>query len=238
MPAELTISYGEVTLRLLLTALLCGIVGLEREIRDQPAGFRTHILLGLGAALFTLVSAYGFAPFTRASLEGAGGLQFDPTRIAAQIVTGVGFLGAGAIIRQGGDVRGLTTAGSLWAVAAVGTAAGAGYLFGAAAATAVIIATLFGLRYLRSAVVSRFGLDYADLTVQSSRDITPGQITEILKRHGISIRNISSEVSRSDAVHNIQIRVSARQDIHTVLLDLSDLPGVERSTISGLNDTG
>ena len=84
-----------------------------------------HILLGLGATLFTLVSAYGFEPFTRAALE-SGGLQFDPTRISAQIVTGVGFLGAGAIIRRGGDVRGLTTAASLWATAAIGMAVGAG----------------------------------------------------------------------------------------------------------------
>src|SRR5215208_2431787 len=97
---ELTIPYWEVVLRLVLASLLCGAIGFERETRDQPAGFRTHILLGLGAALFTLVSAYGFEPFTRAAL-GGGGLQFDPTRIAAQIIAGVGFLGAGAIIGQG-----------------------------------------------------------------------------------------------------------------------------------------
>jgi putative Mg2+ transporter-C (MgtC) family protein len=131
-----------VALRLVLTVVLCGAIGFEREVRDQPAGFRTHILLGLGATLFTLVSAYGFEPFTRAAL-GSGGLQFDPTRISAQIVTGVGFLGAGAIIRRGGDVRGLTTAASLWATAAIGMAVGAGYLFGAAATTA--LAELSGL---------------------------------------------------------------------------------------------
>jgi hypothetical protein len=105
--SELTISYGEVLVRLLLTAALCGVIGFERETRDQSAGFRTHILLGLGAALFTLVSAYGFTAFTEAAIESGGrGIQFDPTRIAAQIVTGIGFLGAGAIIRQGIDIRG------------------------------------------------------------------------------------------------------------------------------------
>ena len=131
--SELTISYGEVAVRLLVTAALCGVIGFERETRDQSAGFRTHILLGLGAALFTLVSAYGFTEFTEAALQSGGrGMQFDPTRIAAQIVTGIGFLGAGAIIRQGTDIRGLTTAASLWAAAAIGMAVGAGYYFGAA----------------------------------------------------------------------------------------------------------
>jgi putative Mg2+ transporter-C (MgtC) family protein len=96
--AALTIPPWEVVLRLVLASLLCGAVGFEREVRDQPAGFRTHILLGQEAALFTLVSAYGFEPFTRVAL-GGGGLQFDLTRIAAQIIAGVGFLGAGAIIR-------------------------------------------------------------------------------------------------------------------------------------------
>jgi len=139
--AELTIPYWEVVLRLVLASLLCGAIGFEREVRDQPAGFRTHILLGLGATLFTLVSAYGFEPFTRAAL-GGGGLQFDPTRIAAQIIAGVGFLGAGAIIRQGGDVRGLTTAASLWLVAAVGLASGGGMIRLAFAVTALSLLAL------------------------------------------------------------------------------------------------
>ena len=89
-------------LRLVLASLLCGAIGFERETRDQPAGFRTHILLGLGAALFTLVSAYGFEPFTRAALGGGGGLQFDPTRIAAQIIAGVGFLGRAPLSGRAG----------------------------------------------------------------------------------------------------------------------------------------
>src|SRR3712207_7167509 len=147
--------------RLLATVILCGLIGLERETRDQAAGFRTHILLGLGAALFTLVSAYGFPEFTRAAIESGGrGVQFDPTRIAAQVVTGVGFLGAGAIIRRGLDVRGLTTAASIWSAAAIGMAAGAGFYFGAVATTAVVLATLYLLRSVRVFVASRFGTQF------------------------------------------------------------------------------
>jgi putative Mg2+ transporter-C (MgtC) family protein len=167
--AALTIPYWEVVLRLVLASLLCGAIGFERETRDQPAGFRTHILLGLGAALFTLVSAYGFEPFTRAAL-GGGGLQFDPTRIAAQIIAGVGFLGAGAIIRQGRDVRGLTTAASLWVTSAIGMAVGAGYLFGAAAATVLTIATLYALRGLGSSIISPLRLDSAGLELEQLAD--------------------------------------------------------------------
>lgn len=94
---------------------LAAIVGWERELQRQPAGFRTHALVGLGAALFMVVSGAAFA-----------GPGTDPTRIAAQIVTGIGFIGAGAILRHEGSVRGLTTAASLWTVAGVGMAAGAG----------------------------------------------------------------------------------------------------------------
>jgi len=104
MPSDL-----ELLGRLLLAAVLGGAVGAERELHDQPAGLRTHMLLTIGACLFTLVSAYGFGGPT------------DPSRLAAQIVTGIGFLGGGAIVRQGLTVRGLTTAASIWATASIGS---------------------------------------------------------------------------------------------------------------------
>jgi putative Mg2+ transporter-C (MgtC) family protein len=110
LPPELQ---AELAVRLALSLGLGALIGLEREYHRQAAGFRTHSLVALGAALFTVVSAYGF--------EGA-----DPSRIAAQIVSGIGFIGAGTILHYRGSVRGLTTAASLWAVAAVGMAAGAG----------------------------------------------------------------------------------------------------------------
>lgn len=160
------ISHTETVLRLLTAVALCGVIGFERELRDHSAGFRTHILLGLGAALFTLVSAYGFEAFTAVAGQGGGrsGIVFDPTRIAAQIVTGIGFLGAGAIIRQGIDIRGLTTAASLWATAAIGMAAGAGYYFGAAATTVVVIVALYALRKVQSLVFPRLRTKFGVLS--------------------------------------------------------------------------
>ena len=234
--AELTIPYWEVVLRLVLASLLCGAIGFEREVRDQPAGFRTHILLGLGAALFTLVSAYGFEPFTRAAL-GGGGLQFDPTRIAAQIVAGVGFLGAGAIIRQGGDVRGLTTAASLWAASAIGMAVGAGYLFGAAAATALAMATLYALRRFRSSVISPMRLGSADLEFSlKATEGGPAGALEVLRRHDITIRSMDAEIDQDHARYRLQIRVQPSADVHTALAELSGIPEVERVSLTGFRD--
>lgn len=234
--AGLTIPYWEVALRLVLTVVLCGAIGFEREVRDQPAGFRTHILLGLGATLFTLVSAYGFEPFTRAAL-GSGGLQFDPTRISAQIVTGVGFLGAGAIIRRGGDVRGLTTAASLWATAAIGMAVGAGYLFGAAAATALAMATLYFLRSFRSSVIYPLRLDSAELEITLKESASgPQDALEVLRRHDITVRTIDIEIDAEGARYKVQVRIPPPHDVQPVLAELSGRPEVSRVSLAGLRD--
>ena len=137
------LSWVDVAFRLFAAAALGGAIGLEREVREREAGLRTHLLVSVGAALFTLVSAYGWSDFT---FSARSGVTFDPTRIAAQIVTGIGFLGAGAIIRQGLSVRGLTTAATLWLSAAIGMASGAGYWEAAVIATVGAIITLWPLR--------------------------------------------------------------------------------------------
>lgn len=131
-------------LRLLVAAILGALVGLEREIHDHPAGMRTHLLVSLGSGGFTVLSIAAFpAP-------GA-----DPGRIAAQIVSGIGFLGAGAILKEGVTIRGLTTAASLWAVAAVGMAAGAGAWIVAITITAIAIISLWPLRLVADRVIGR-----------------------------------------------------------------------------------
>jgi putative Mg2+ transporter-C (MgtC) family protein len=132
MTPDLSIAFQlELAMRLAAGLVLGAVIGFERELHHQPAGFRTHSLVALGAALFTIVSAYAFV-----------GPTVDPTRIAAQIVSGIGFIGAGTILQHRGSVRGLTTAASLWAVAAIGTAAGAGLLVMAVVGTALILVVL------------------------------------------------------------------------------------------------
>ena len=146
------ITFLEEFLRILLAAGLGAAVGLEREVREHEAGLRTHMLVAVGSALFTLVSAYGFGEFFA---QTGPVVPVDPTRIAAQIVTGIGFLGAGAIIRQGMNVRGLTTAATLWAVAAIGLASGAGYYFGAVATTVVVLIALWPVKILAKQLLGR-----------------------------------------------------------------------------------
>ncbi|MQA99933.1 MAG: hypothetical protein GEU78_06525 [Actinobacteria bacterium] len=142
----------DIVIRIVLAGLFGGLVGLEREFSDQPAGFRTHILVSMGAALFTMVGAYGATEF----FAGDGPtVRFDPTRVAAQVVTGIGFLGAGAIMRQGLNVRGLTTAAALWVTAAIGTAVGLGYWIGALATAATTVLTLYGLKVLSRSLFRR-----------------------------------------------------------------------------------
>ena len=234
----LTVSYGEIAVRLLLTAALCGAIGFERETRDQSAGFRTHILLGLGATLFTLVSAYGFTAFTEAALQsGARGIQFDPTRIAAQIVTGIGFLGAGAIIRQGTDIRGLTTAASLWAAAAIGMAAGAGYYFGAVATTVVVVAALYLLREVRNRLLARFRTEFGMLNVAfSDAGSAINEVTGTLERYGVQIRSLGVEIEDGRSRYTVQLRIPPRRGVQEALKEISTLPGVERVSVSGLRE--
>jgi putative Mg2+ transporter-C (MgtC) family protein len=139
------LSWGNACVRLVVAGALGAAIGFEREYREQEAGLRTHMLVAMGAALFTIVSAYGFHDV----LDGSGPnvlIRLDPSRIAAQIVSGIGFLGAGAIIRNGLTVRGLTTAASLWLVAAIGMAAGASFYSGAIVATALTLFALWPLR--------------------------------------------------------------------------------------------
>jgi putative Mg2+ transporter-C (MgtC) family protein len=147
------LSAAEVVLRVALAGALGGAIGLEREIREREAGLRTHLLVSVGSALFTLVSAYAWDDFAF-SLQ--SGVTLDPTRISAQIVTGIGFLGAGAIIRQGLSIRGLTTAATLWVVAAIGLASGAGYYWAAVVTTALVLVTLWPLRIAAHQLFLRF----------------------------------------------------------------------------------
>ena len=148
-----TLSWYDALGRLALAAALGSIIGLEREFREREAGLRTHLLVSLGSALFTIVSAFGFHDVLTHDPQVV--VRLDPSRIAAQIVSGIGFLGAGAIIRQGLSIRGLTTAATLWVVAAIGMAAGAGFYSVAIITTIVALVALWPLRYVAYRMIDR-----------------------------------------------------------------------------------
>ncbi len=180
------IATWEILVRLLAAAALGGAIGIERALHEREAGLRTHLLVSVGAALFTLVSAYAWSDF---EFSQADGVTFDPTRIAAQVVTGIGFLGAGAIIRQGLSVRGLTTAATLWMVAAIGMACGAGFYWAAVFGTVVALVSLGPLR-----VVSRRAFDRPHRR-QLAVELRPGRATApvlaALEGLGLAIESFS-----------------------------------------------
>ena len=185
--------FGEIVLRVILAGVFGGAIGAEREIREREAGLRTHMLVSIGAALFTLVSAYGFSDFR---FSNASGITYDPTRIAAQVVTGIGFLGAGAIIRQGLSVRGLTTAASLWVVAAIGIATGAGYYSAALITTVVVLVSLWPLRIIAFRLFERVRPGELRLEVELRPAEAPSILLDPLEKRGIAVRSFEVEEAR------------------------------------------
>ena len=182
----------ELLARLLLAAVLGGAIGAERELNDQPAGLRTHMLLTIGACLFTLISAYGFGRGT------------DPSRIAAQIVTGIGFLGGGAIVRHGLTVKGVTTAASIWATASVGVAIGAGsYVLGTGGAV-LVVGTLFGLRRA-DVVLQRWGVSREEYLIEAMPSFDMERLAEVGRREKVALRGM--ELQEDDDAVRITLLV-------------------------------
>lgn len=192
----------DLSIRLVVAAVLGLAIGFEREIHGHPAGLRTHMLVALGSALFTVISAYGFAGEPNAAVV------VDPTRIAAQIVSGIGFLGAGAILKDGIVIRGLTTAASLWATAAVGMAAGAAeYVIGAVAA-GVILVSLWPI----NAIADRLhgsNLPEMQLRLSMQRVDLLGKVSDILITHKLEIGQISTQRVSKDA-YQVDIAIRGR----------------------------
>ncbi len=215
------LSTTEALIRLLVAAGLGGAVGLERELRDHEAGFRTHLIVSLGACVFTLVSAYAWTDWTFST---ASGVVFDPTRIAAQIVTGIGFLGAGAIIVRGISVRGLTTAATLWVVAAIGMAAGTGYYTVAVGAAILVLVSLGPLKLVSSRFVSRVRPEEAELGIRLAPE---GEATRVLDR----IEALGARAERvefgDDRMIDVTLRALRRSESARVAEQVNELDDVE-----------
>jgi putative Mg2+ transporter-C (MgtC) family protein len=214
----------ELIVRILVAALLGGAVGFEREYHDQPAGFRTHILVALGAALFTLVGTYGMAVFEG---NATGRVRLDPSRVTAQIVSGIGFLGAGAILRYGLNVRGLTTAASLWVVAAIGAAAGLGYWWGAVIVTVAVLGALYGLKWVEDSFLLRLKPGRVRFTIEMTPDLRIATLTEVLESHRARVDHMRVE-SDEEGRRLLIARVFLPRSITPEMLthELGDVEGV------------
>ncbi len=215
----------DVFLRVGAAGGLGAVIGIERESRNQLAGMRTHALVAAGAAVFTLAGAYGFSDIHRAP-------TVDPMRVAAQIASGIGFIGAGAIIRDRGSVRGITTAAALWTSAAVGLAAGAGLWAIAVAGAVITLGVLILLRPLRRRLLtftsSRYGLE-----VEYDRGHgTLGPLLDLVAEAGGHVEDLSID-DDPDGVRrvNLEIRIQDLSEMQEVTDELEKRDEVARCTV-------
>ncbi len=214
-----TLSWNDEVLRLGLAALLGGIIGIEREFREREAGLRTHMLVAVGAALFTVVSAFGFRDVLG---SGSGAfVRLDPSRISAQIVSGIGFLGAGAIIRQGLSIRGLTTAATLWAVAAIGMASGAGSYAAAIITTVLVLIMLWPLR-LVGRLLDRDHVHHLDVVLAPGG--SPRVVVEAVERLGVHLE--SFEVGEDERSVEVKLHLPRGLSREVVVRTLAAHDGI------------
>jgi putative Mg2+ transporter-C (MgtC) family protein len=222
----MVVSGAQIVTRLLVAAVFGGLVGIERERYNQPAGFRTHIILCVGSCLMMMLSIF-------VALDiGNPARSADPGRIAAQVVSGIGFLGAGAILRFGVSVKGLTTAASLWTIAGIGLAVGSGFYLGAAIATVLMVLALSMLKKLE-----RFFLAgrYEQNLVLAVRDVPGviGLVEAALGKHKVSIVSVRMEKSSFTRMIELQaiIKKPKQVKIPDITAELSSIPEVSEVEI-------
>ncbi|HET8897464.1 MAG TPA: MgtC/SapB family protein [Rhodanobacteraceae bacterium] len=191
------LDWKEIVLRLLLACVLGGVIGFDRERRARAAGLRTHMLVALGAALVMIVSAFGFA-----DILGTPNVVLDPSRVAAQVVSGIGFLGAGAILvmHRTEVVRGLTTAAGLWTVAAIGLASGSGMYIAAVAATLIAWVILVLVRLVEGRYIGRYGKASLNLHARAG-SLRLAEIDTLLTQHGLRAASLALSHHGDDSEH-------------------------------------
>ncbi|MBP3966425.1 MgtC/SapB family protein [Paenibacillus lignilyticus] len=226
-PSIWQISYLELTIRLVLALILGGLIGVERELGGHSAGFRTHILVCLGSAAIVLLSMYGFAEFAADP-----NVRLDPARLAAQVISGIGFLGAGTILRTGITVSGLTTAASLWVVAAIGLTVGAGFYYGSAVLTLLVVVSLFFLNKFEKKF-SRTKRKQ-DLMMKINKDSASlNKVVTELHHFGIQISKIiveNEEAAHGDSgemlIVRMQVKLNYKKRFEEVIVSLASIEGV------------
>jgi putative Mg2+ transporter-C (MgtC) family protein len=186
----------EVLLRLLLAIIVGGLIGYEREYKNRPAGFRTHILVCIGAAVTSMIQLYSIQETSNMILQHpvlASALKADIGRLGAQVITGVGFLGAGTIIHDKGSVKGLTTAASVWVVACIGLAVGLGYYLLSIASTIGVFLVLVILKQIEARVFHRARITKLEIQYTNKIELVR-KIEEYFSGRGIKVKNIEFEI--------------------------------------------
>ena len=220
---------ADLAVRMLIAAALGAAIGLEREIHDHPAGMRTHLLVSLGSAIFTELSIFAFSGGPAPN----GSLPTDTSRVAAQIVSGIGFLGAGAILKYGTSIRGLTTAASLWTAAAIGMAAGAGEWLIAGVGTFIVLVSLWPLNAL-IARLHKPGQHAIRLRLEVSRLEALGDVSRLLADRRVEMAGINSQrigKGRYEVELELRLPTAVRpQDIIGAITSIPDVELMESAT--------
>jgi putative Mg2+ transporter-C (MgtC) family protein len=215
-------------LRLGLAALLAGAIGIERELREQEAGLRTHMLVCVGATMFMLVGVYGWSDYR---LGNQIGVVVDPSRVASYVVSGIGFLGAGAIIRHGINVRGLTTAASLWVVAAIGVAVGGGMYLFAVATTALVILALWPLAQVKNLLAGKTE-ETRRLGVTLAPEASVVTALAAIEESGFAMESVEVGEEEDARRVDVVIKTAAGASVGELLDGLTALEGVRTAVIS------
>jgi len=203
-------------------AILCGgLIGLERELKGKPAGIKTNILICLGSVLYATTSLL----FSQSYSVDGGTIQGDPSRISAQIVSGIGFLGAGAILRSGANVVGLTTAATIWVVAAIGVCIGSGYPLVGFIFTLTVLFTLLAIDKLESKFLGRGQSFIVEIMYDDDDGVTRGQISQLMSSNEISMDDF--EISKSASSYLLRLQYMSPFALHKrFILGLWGLKGV------------
>ena len=216
----------EIILRLVLASFLGGLVGLEREVHGREAGVRTYLLVSLGSALIMIVSEY--LVFEYQGKFSSDIFRVDPGRIAAQAITGIGFLGAGVIIRYKNSIRGLTTAASMWVVCAVGLAIGSGYYLFGSVVSGIAILSLIGLK----GIEKKLSKDWYQEMIIVSEDLEGqiDQVQEVIDKYNIKVTNfkIKRDLQQKEITLGFRLRLRVVQPDRNILREVFGMPGIKR----------
>nr|WP_090859126.1 MgtC/SapB family protein [Litchfieldia salsa] len=227
------------TIRLSLIVLLSGLIGIEREMKNHPAGLRTHMLVGVGSCLLMLVSLFGFEGYLN---EHPNLVGYDPSRIPSYVISGIGFLGAGTIlVHRGITVKGLTTAASIWVVAGLGLVVGIGMFFEAILTTLIIITTLFFLNKLEALYKNKVkGEKFIQLSIvvkQQSGNLST--LSELISKEKIEIVEINSEEYEPDNLelvkYTLLVKLSKGSTKQTMVEKLQELNIVHKVRVRNAN---
>ncbi|CCB86515.1 uncharacterized protein YhiD [Parachlamydia acanthamoebae UV-7] len=218
---QLMLSDVEILLRLFLAAILGGMIGLERERGSWFAGLRTHMLVCMGSTLFMIVSQYGFNGILQKEL-----VVLDPSRISAQVASGIGFLGAGTILFWKNAIRGLTTAASLWAVAAVGLSIGGGLYLAGVGMTIMIFIVLAGIKPLEKIFFKKKFI--SEIRFAIAPKISLIALDEILQKSALRLANLQVEILKDKEVIHLFFYSNLGSESIVIIEALKNLPGIEK----------